>query len=130
MNALQSARGDRAAPVLITGGGGFIGCNLGDALAARGTSVLVLDNMSRDGAQENVTWLKQRHGDRIAVEVADIRDTDAVRRSVVRSSAVLHLAAQVAVTTSLDRPVDDFEINARGTLNVLEALRLDNPQAA
>jgi CDP-paratose 2-epimerase len=129
MNAMQSARGDRGAPVLITGGGGFIGCNLADALAARGTSVLVLDNMSRDGALENATWLKQRHGDRITVEVADIRDPEKVRRSVALSSAVLHLAAQVAVTTSLDRPVDDFEINARGTLNVLEALRLDNPQA-
>jgi CDP-paratose 2-epimerase len=129
MNAARSARGDRAAPVLVTGGGGFIGCNLADALAARGTSVLVFDNMSRDGAQENATWLKERHGNRIEVEVADVRDSEAIRRSVARSSAVLHLAAQVAVTTSLDRPVDDFEINARGTLNVLEALRLENPQA-
>jgi len=129
MNAVHSARGDRTAPVLITGGGGFIGCNIADALAARGTSVLVFDNMSRDGAQENVAWLKQRHGDRIAVEAADIRDTEKVERSVARSSAILHLAAQVAVTTSLGRPVDDFEINARGTLNVLEALRLHNPRA-
>jgi CDP-paratose 2-epimerase len=127
MTAVHPVRGDRAAPVLITGGGGFIGCNLADALATRGTSVLVFDNMSRDGAQENVTWLKQRHGDQIGVEVADIRDAEKVRRSVARSSAVLHLAAQVAVTTSLDRPVDDFEINARGTLNVLEALRRENP---
>jgi CDP-paratose 2-epimerase len=128
MSAAHSARGDRAAPVLITGGGGFIGCNLADALAAHGNSVLVFDNMSRDGAHENVTWLKQRYGDRIGVEVADIRDAEKVRRSVARSSAVLHLAAQVAVTTSLDRPIDDFEINARGTLNVLEALRLENPR--
>jgi CDP-paratose 2-epimerase len=129
MNALHPARGDAVAPVLITGGGGFIGCNIADALAARGMSVLVFDNMSRDGAQENVTWLKQRHGDRIAVEAADIRDVEKVERSVARSSAVLHLAAQVAVTTSLDRPIDDFEINARGTLNVLEALRNHNPRA-
>jgi len=129
MNALHSARGDAVAPVLITGGGGFIGCNIADTLATRGMSVMVFDNMSRDGAQENVTWLKQRHGDRIAVEAADIRDVEKVGRSVARSSAVLHLAAQVAVTTSLDRPVDDFEINARGTLNVLEALRNHNPQA-
>src|SRR5258708_12204078 len=129
MNALHSARGDAVAPVLITGGGGFIGCNIADALAARGMAVLVFDNLSRDGAQENVTWLKQRHGDRIAVEAADIRDVEKVERSVARSSAVLHLGAQVAVTTSLGRPVDDFEINARGTLNVLEALRLGNPRA-
>ncbi len=129
MNAVHSAQGEEAAPVLVTGGGGFIGCNLADALAARGTPVLVFDNVSRDGVQDNITWLKQRHGDRIEIEVADIRDRDAVRRSVVRSSAVLHLAAQVAVTTSLIRPIDDFETNARGTLNVLEALRLYNPRA-
>jgi CDP-paratose 2-epimerase len=129
MSALHPARGDAVAPVLITGGGGFIGCNIADALAARGMSVLVFDNMSRDGAQENVTWLKQRHGDRIAVEAADIRDVEKVERSVARASAVLHLAAQVAVTTSLGKPVDDFEINTRGTLNVLEALRLGNPRA-
>jgi CDP-paratose 2-epimerase len=129
MNALYSARDDAVAPVLITGGGGFIGCNIADALAGRGMSVLVFDNVSRDGTQENITWLKQRHGDRIVVEAADIRDVEKIERSVARSSAVLHLAAQVAVTTSLDRPVDDFEINARGTLNVLEALRNYNPQA-
>jgi CDP-paratose 2-epimerase len=129
MNALHPARGEALAPVLITGGGGFIGCNIADALAAQGISVLVFDNMSRVGAQENAAWLKQRHGDRIAVETADIRDVEKVERSVARSSAVLHLAAQVAVTTSLDRPVDDFEIKARGTLNVLEALRNHNPRA-
>lgn len=129
MNAVRPARGDGAAPVLITGGGGFVGCNLADAIASRGTSVLVFDNMSRDGAHENITWLRQRHGDLVGVEVADIRDAESVRRSVARSCAVLHLAAQVAVTTSLGRPVDDFEINARGTLNVLEALRLENPRA-
>src|SRR5260370_17457777 len=129
MNALHSARGDAVATVLITGGGGFIGCNIADALAARGMSVVAFESLSRDGAQESVTWLKQRHGDRIAVEAADIRDVEKVERSVARSSAVLHLAAQVAVTTSLRQPVDDFEINARGTLNVLEALRLGNPRA-
>src|SRR5258707_4077004 len=127
MTPLHSGRGDAVAPVLITGGGGFIGCNIADALAARGMSVLVFDNLSRDGAQENVTWLKQRHGDRIAVEAADIRDVEKVGRPVARSSAVLHLAAQVAVTTSLARPVDDFEINARGTFNMLEAFRNHNP---
>jgi CDP-paratose 2-epimerase len=129
MNAIHPARGDAVAPVLITGGGGFIGCNIADALAARGISVLVFDNLSRDGAQENAAWLKQRHGDRIAVETADIRDVEKVERAVAGSSAVLHLAAQVAVTTSLDRPVDAFEINARGTLNVLEALPNYNPRA-
>jgi CDP-paratose 2-epimerase len=129
MNAAPVARGGGAAPVLITGGGGFIGCNIADALAARGTRLLVFDNMSREGAQENAAWLRQRHGDLIEIEAADIRDAEQVRRSVARSSAVLHLAAQVAVTASLGLPIDDFEINARGTLNVLEALRLHNPRA-
>jgi CDP-paratose 2-epimerase len=117
------------AAVLVTGGAGFIGCNIADALAARGRPVVIFDNMSRRGAGEHVRWLKQRHGDQIETEAADIRDAEAVKRAVARASAVLHLAGQVAVTTSLDRPVDDFEINAHGTLNVLESVRLHNPQA-
>src|SRR5690606_30543319 len=59
----------------------------------------------------------------------DTRDSAAVREAVRRARAVLHLAAQVAVTTSLERPMEDFSINALGTLNVLEALRCDNPAA-
>jgi CDP-paratose 2-epimerase len=116
-------------PVLVTGGAGFIGCNIADALAARGTPVVVFDNMSREGVAEHTRWLKQRHGERIVIEQGDVRDAAAVARAVKEASAVLHLAAQVAVTTSLDQPVADFEINARGTLNVLEAIRLHNPRA-
>jgi CDP-paratose 2-epimerase len=129
MNAVRAPRCNGAAPVLITGGGGFIGCNIADALATRGTPVLVFDNMSRAGAQENANWLKTRHGERIDIEVADVRDCESVRRAVANASAVLHLAAQVAVTTSLDQPLDDFETNAGGTLNLLEAVRLHNPHA-
>ncbi len=117
------------APVLVTGGAGFIGCNIADALAARGRPVVIFDNLSRRGADEHLRWLKQRHGDQIATQASDIRDAEAVRRAVARASAVLHLAGQVAVTTSLDRPMDDFEINAHGTLNVLESVRLLNPHA-
>jgi CDP-paratose 2-epimerase len=118
-----------SAPVLVTGGAGFIGCNVADALAARGRPVVIFDNLSRRGADEHLRWLKERHGERIATEASDIRDAEAVRRAVKRASAVLHLAGQVAVTTSLDRPMDDFEINAHGTLNVLESVRLLNPHA-
>ncbi len=96
MNGINGAPDNGAAPVLITGGGGFIGCNIADALAARGTSVLVFDNMSRDGAEENVTWLKQRHGDRIAVELADIRDTEKVERSSIAETAALDLYSPYA----------------------------------
>jgi CDP-paratose 2-epimerase len=129
MNAAPPAREQNDGPVLITGGAGFIGCNIADALAARGTPVLIFDNMSREGVTEHVQWLKHRHAERIAIEQGDVRDAPAVVRAVKSASAVLHLAAQVAVTTSLEQPVPDFEINARGTLNVLEALRLHNPRA-
>jgi CDP-paratose 2-epimerase len=118
-----------AQPVLVTGGCGFIGCNIADALASRGNSVLVLDNLARDGVAENAEWLKSRHRERITIEVGDIRDQDMVRALVARASAILHLAAQVAVTTSLDDPLGDFDINARGTLGVLEAVRRTNPRA-
>jgi CDP-paratose 2-epimerase len=121
---------DRAdGPVLITGGAGFIGCNIADALAARGTPVVIFDNMSREGVGEHTQWLRQRHADRIAIVQGDVRDIAGVAHAVKGASAVLHLAAQVAVTTSLDEPAADFEINARGTLNVLEAIRLHNPYA-
>jgi CDP-paratose 2-epimerase len=129
MSATGKTRHCGNAPVLVTGGAGFIGCNIADALAARGRPVVILDNLSRRGADQHVRWLKQRNGDLIETAVTDIRDCEGVRRAVARASAVLHLAGQVAVTTSLDRPVDDFEINAHGTLNVLESVRLCNPHA-
>jgi CDP-paratose 2-epimerase len=116
-------------PVLITGGCGFIGCNLADRLAESGRQVLVLDSLARGGARENANWLKSRYGDRIVLLVADVRDPIPVIDAVREASAVLHLAAQVAVTSSLTSPLDDFEINARGTLNVLEAVRLHNARA-
>src|SRR3954447_17620892 len=116
-------------PVLVTGGCGFIGCNLADRLASRGNEVIVLDNLARAGVRENAQWLKTRHGERINVIVADIRDPIPVIDAVREASAVIHLAAQVAVTDSVADPVADFEINARGTINVLEAVRLHNPSA-
>ncbi len=119
----------RDRPVLITGGCGFIGCNLADRLVARGDQVIVLDNLARAGVRENAQWLKSRHADRVGIVVGDVRDPITVIDTVREAGAVLHLAAQVAVTTSVDDPVDDFEINARGTLNVLEAVRLHNPAA-
>ncbi len=110
-------------PVAITGGAGFIGTNLADRLARTGQPVLVFDNLSRPGVEHNLAWLRAAHGDLITVETADIRNPLAVRRVLAEVSAVYHFAAQVAVTTSLADPAEDFEINARGTLNVLEALR-------
>jgi CDP-paratose 2-epimerase len=113
--------GDR--PVLITGGAGFVGCNVADRLLRAGCEVVVLDNLSRAGVERNLDWLRATHGDRVRAIVADIRDHDAVALAARDAAAVFHFAAQVAVTTSLVDPLVDFEINARGTLNLLEALR-------
>jgi CDP-paratose 2-epimerase len=111
------------APVLVTGGAGFIGTNVVDRLVTAGQRVIVYDNLSRDGVTRNLAWLQERHGDRVEVQVADVRDVERLRRAVDRASHVFHFAAQVAVTTSLVDPVADFEVNARGTLNVLDAIR-------
>jgi CDP-paratose 2-epimerase len=110
-------------PVLITGGAGFVGANLAHRLLSSGRAVRVFDNLSRPGVERNLQWLRETHGARLQVEIADVRDTAALRQAAQHASAVFHFAAQVAVTTSLVDPIDDFEVNARGTLNVLEALR-------
>jgi CDP-paratose 2-epimerase len=113
-------------PVVITGGAGFLGANLADRLAGEGVPVLVLDSLARPGVERNLDWLKERHDKLVTPVLADIRDAAVVAEAVRNARAVLHLAAQVAVTTSLEDPVADFEVNARGTLNVLEALRRQN----
>ena len=110
-------------PVLITGGAGFVGSNLASRLLDSGQPVLLFDNLSRPGVERNLRWLKERYGSRVEVEVADVRDARALARAVAQATQVFHFAAQVAVTTSLVDPIDDFEVNARGTLNLLEALR-------
>ncbi len=109
--------------VLITGGAGFIGTNLAHRLLSAGQPVTIYDNLSRPGVEQNIHWLRQTHGDLVRLEKADIRDAAPLRAAVARASKVFHFAAQVAVTTSLNDPIEDFEINARGTLNLLEALR-------
>ena len=108
---------------LVTGGAGFIGSNLADALLSRGERVVVLDNLSRDGVKSNANWLRAKHGDRVRVEVGDVGDATRVQSLVAGASRVYHLAAQVAVTTSLEDPADDLRSNLIGTFNVLEAAR-------
>jgi CDP-paratose 2-epimerase len=111
-------------PILVTGGAGFIGCNIADRLAREGHEVILFDALSRPGVERNLQWLKDRHDGRIASVIADVRDEDEVARAVAAAGAVFHMAAQVAVTTSLADPREDFDINIRGTLNVLDAVRL------
>jgi CDP-paratose 2-epimerase len=112
-----------AAPVVVIGGSGFIGCNLAESFLSDGEDVVILDNLSRAGVEQNLNWLRERHGRRVHPIIADVRDLGAIESLFGDAKAVFHLAAQTAVTTSLDDPLDDFETNARGTVNVLEAVR-------
>ncbi len=116
--------------MLIVGGAGFIGVNAAQRFAAEGWRVTLFDNLSRKGAQSNLDWLRQRHN--LGFVAGDIRDREALEQIFAARpyDAVLHLAAQVAVTTSVVNPREDFEINALGTLNVLEAARQHSPQAS
>ncbi|HLV21392.1 MAG TPA: SDR family NAD(P)-dependent oxidoreductase [Polyangiaceae bacterium] len=124
IHASRSSNGARRAGyALITGGAGFIGSNLAHRLLSEGESVVLFDDLSRPGVERNVAWLEREHGARVRLMRADIRDAAAVTQAVSRAHQVFHFAAQVAVTTSLSTPAADFEVNARGTLNVLEALR-------
>jgi CDP-paratose 2-epimerase len=109
--------------VLITGGAGFIGSNLAHRLLSSGRSVLIYDNLSRPGVEQNLRWLCETHPSNLTVEVADVRDAQRLTAAVASASQVFHFAAQVAVTTSLENPWHDFEVNAGGTLTLLEALR-------
>jgi len=124
----KSAAAHKQRPVLITGGSGFIGTNLAHRIAASGKPVLLLDNLSRPGVERNLQWLRQTHGQLVQIEVGDVQDSHLLRSAVERASQVFHFAAQVAVTTSLTNSIHDFEVNARGTLNLLEAIRsMDDP---
>lgn len=109
------------------GGAGFIGTNLADRLLSEGREVIVFDSLARAGVERNLDWLRRTHP-RVEFVRGDVRDRAALRPLVERAGEVFHLAAQVAVTTSLVDPLDDFERNALGTLCLLEELRrLDAP---
>jgi CDP-paratose 2-epimerase len=108
--------------ILITGGAGFIGCNWASKLMEMGHQVTVLDNLSRKGSKLNLEWLRNQ-GNLDFIQ-ADIRNAKAVSEAAHSQEAIYHLAGQVAVTTSVENPREDFEVNAWGTLNVLEAARL------
>lgn len=109
--------------ILVTGGCGFIGCNLVDRLLARGEHAVAFDNLSRRGAIKNSEWLQDKYGDRFELIRGDVRDPVAIAQAASDADVIFHLAAQVAVTTSVADPRSDFDINALGTFNTLEAAR-------
>lgn len=116
--------------ILITGGCGFLGSNLAASALERGAELVVFDNLSRLGSPQNLEWLRgQGHFTHVH---GDIRNTNDVTRTVrdFKPDAVFHVAGQVAMTTSIANPRMDFEINAGGSLNVLEAVRDHAPEAA
>ncbi len=109
--------------ILITGGAGFIGANLANRLLGNGQRVSILDDFSRPGIQRNVQWLREQQGDALNVITGSVTDADACVEASRDADVVFHLAGQTAVTTSVVDPRLDFEINALGTLNVLEGVR-------
>ncbi len=111
---------------LITGGAGFIGSNYVARLIRRGEQVTIYDNLSRPGSRLNLSWLESIKEGSFNLIEADIRDQESIYNAVRDRDVIVHLAGQVAVTTSVVNPREDFEINAFGTFNVLEAARNSN----
>lgn len=108
----------------VTGGAGFIGTNLCERLLNDGCEVVILDNLSRRGAEQNLAWLSERFEDRLTFLRADIASNpDQLREFAERVDVIFHLAAQVAVTTSVRDPRHDYAVNVLGTFNLLEAVR-------
>jgi CDP-paratose 2-epimerase len=116
--------------ILITGGCGFIGTNTACHYLKKGFKVVAFDNLSRTGAKENLEYLQQQNGDFIFTK-GDIRKADQILKALseCKPDFVLHLAAQVTMVTSITNPREDFEINALGTFNILEAMRLTQTNA-
>jgi len=109
--------------VLITGGAGFIGSNLTHRLLSQGCEVTIYDSLVRRGTEKNIAWLRENHGDRFDLVQGDVRDYPSLCQAVEGCEVIYHLAAQVAVTWSVTDPREDFETNALGTFNLLEAAR-------
>lgn len=115
--------------LLITGGAGFLGVNAAVHFIEKGWNVTLLDNLSRPGTERNLKWLLDLHPGETTFVKEDVRNAGALPEHVKDQDAILHLAGQVAVTTSLVDPNTDFDVNARGTVNVLEAVRTHNREA-
>lgn len=111
------------ANVLITGGAGFIGSNYAARLLRCGHTVTLFDNLSRRGSMKNLDWLREAFSSGLEFVQGDVRDIESISSAAAEQDAIFHFAAQVAVTESVRCPREDFEINAVGTFNMLEAAR-------
>lgn len=114
---------DQEKSILITGGAGFIGTNLAHQLLSKGKRVTILDSLKRPGVETNLNWLRKNHDQNLNIRITDVRNKYEVKEAVNEAEFIYHLAAQVAVTTSLQQPLLDFQTNLWGTMNVLEAVR-------
>lgn len=115
--------------ILVIGGAGFIGTNLTHDLLSKGHQVTVYDNLSRRGSEKNLEWLRRNHKGRYELLRADIRDYEILQQAVDGVDIIYNLSGQVAVTTSISAPFEDFAVNALGAVNLLEAVRTVNPNA-
>lgn len=119
--------------ILITGGAGFIGANTAaHYLGEKNVSdkITLVDNLSRPGVENNLNWLERKFGkDSFEFVKADVANKEAVQGLVTGKTHILHFAGQTAVTTSIKNPWHDFQANALGTVNILEAMRLESPKA-
>jgi CDP-paratose 2-epimerase len=127
--AARTGGGGPSRRILITGGAGFLGVNAAMRMVEDGWHVTLLDNLSRPGTERNLRWLITQYPTETTFIKEDVRNGSALNEHVKNQDAILHLAGQVAVTTSLLDPVTDFDVNAGGTLNLLEATRKHNPEA-
>ena len=108
---------------LITGGAGFIGINLAARLLSEGRKVMIYDNISRKGVDQNLMWLKENYGENLKIQIADVLEKTILEECVKNAEQVYHFSAQVAVTSSLVNPQHDLNVNIIGTFNLLEAIR-------
>ncbi|PKD16215.1 NAD-dependent dehydratase [Salegentibacter salinarum] len=109
--------------ILITGGAGFIGTNLAERLLSSGKRVMIYDALVRDGVEKNLKELKHNYGRQLMVQIADINEEYLLKKCIEMADEVYHFASQVAVTTSIEEPETDFDVNLKGTIKLLEAIR-------
>ena len=116
--------------ILITGGAGFIGANTAGHYLKKGHDVTVYDNLHRKNVEKNIEWLKKTFDKRtLSVKIADVRNYRMLKNEIKKADVIFHFAGQTAVTTSIEKPMEDFEMNAIGTFNVLEAMREQGSKA-